>query len=246
MAVGGPLDVRRGADRFRTLGPRLESRHSFSFGAHYDPANTSFGVLLALNEELVGPGAGFPTHAHRHVEIVSWVLAGELAHQDSTGGLLPGGTVSAGVVARLSAGSGVQHAETNASPTEPLHLVQMWVAPDAEYDEPDYEQADLSGRLATGSWVVAASGRGDAGAVRLRQRGAVLKVARLPAGGVLELPAAPYVHLFVARGGAAVVGAGPLGAGDAVRLTDFDGPRVTAQAEGTELLVWEMDAALGR
>ena len=243
MAVGGPFDVRRGADRFRTVGPRLETRHSFSFGAHYDPANTSFGVLLAHNEELVGPGAGFPTHPHRHIEIVSWVLAGELASQDSTG---RAGVLSAGGVARLSAGSAVEHAETNASTTAPLHLVQMWVVPDAEYDESGYQQADLSGPLSAGSWVVAASGRGDPDAVTLRQRGAVLKVARLPAGAALELPAAPYVHLFVARGEAAVEGAGPLAAGDAVRLAGSAGPRVTARTGGTELLVWEMDAALGR
>ena len=119
-------EVRRAAARAVTATPWLTSRHSFSFGDHYDPDNTHHGLLLVNNDDIVAPGTGFDTHPHRDTEIVTWVLQGQLAHQDSIGNR---GVIYPGLAQRMSAGSGILHSEKNDSSTEPVHFVQMWVVP---------------------------------------------------------------------------------------------------------------------
>lgn len=114
--------MRRAVDRFETVQPGITTRHCFSSGAHYDAANTAFGSLIAFDEHAVAPGAGFGRHAHRGVEIVSWVLSGTLRHEDSTGRVE---LVGHGTTLRQSAGSGIEHTERNASDTEPLRFVQL-------------------------------------------------------------------------------------------------------------------------
>lgn len=239
----GPVDVHRAADRFRTRTDRIDSRHGFSFGSHYDPADTHFGLLLAHNEDLVAAGGGYDMHPHRDLEILTWVLDGELGHADSTGHR---GTVRPGVAQRMTAGSGIRHAERNAGDGE-LHFVQMWVLPDESGLEPGYAQLDVGAELDHGGLVVVASGlarHAGQGAVPIRQRDAAMHVARLqPAAGV-RLPSAPLVHVFVARGSVEIEGVGALRCGDTARVTGSDGRRLTAGPDGTEVLVWEMHASL--
>lgn len=231
-------DVRRAGDRFTTRNGWLDSRHSFSFGPHYDAANTGFGLLLVSNDDVVAPGSGFSTHPHRDMEIITWVLEGELAHQDSHG---HSGLITPGLAQRMSAGSGMLHSEVNATGDRPVRFVQMWVVPDAESVPPSYAQLDITADLDRGGMVPVVSGRGHDAAISIRQRDAVLWAARLQPGDAVDLPDAPYVHLFVARGAVALEGAGALAEGDAVRLTGAGGTVVATTA--AELLVWEMGSS---
>ena len=239
------MDVRRADDRFVTRTDRLVSRHSFSFGQHYEPTNTGFGLLVANNDETVAPGAGFDTHQHRDMEVVTWVLRGSLAHEDSTGRR---GRIRPGLAQRMSAGSGIVHSERNAADDtcapQPVRFVQMWVLPDTPSVEPGYEQSEVDLAGLSQGWVTVASGMGrDAGgtAVCIHQRDAALHAVRLSAGEQADLPSASYVHLFVAVGGVDLDGAGHLDEGDAVRVTGGGGQRLTATGSA-ELLAWEMHA----
>ncbi|MDT7538279.1 MAG: quercetin 2,3-dioxygenase [Actinomycetota bacterium] len=239
------VDVRRAADRFATRLDWLDSKHSFSFGSHYDAANTHHGVLLVNNDDVVAPGTGFETHPHRDMEIVTWVLAGSLVHQDSTG---HAGVIYPGLAQRMSAGSGILHSEKNdawcvdpaRSSDDPVRFVQMWVLPDEDGITPGYEQLEIDAELLRGGLVPVASGMPQhESAIRIGNRSAALHAARLQWGGSVELPEAAYLHLFIARGAVHLEGAGPLAEGDAVRLTATGGQRVTA-SEPAEILVWEM------
>lgn len=250
-AEHGPrLTLHRAGERFRTRTGWLDSRHSFSAGAHYDPANTHFGLLLLHNEDRVLPGRGYDEHPHRDTEIITWVLEGELEHRDTGSGRME--RVAPGQVQRLGAGSGVRHSE-HATPAAGARFVQMWVVPDGPGGAPEYEVREAS--AAPGDPVVLASGLARhrrTSLLALRQRGAALHVVQLRPGGGTRLPAAPYVHAFVARGTAdleaatTTEGVGPLGTGDAARIVDDGGGRrVTAGPDGAEILVWEMHGALG-
>jgi redox-sensitive bicupin YhaK (pirin superfamily) len=229
-------------DRLRTESDRIVSRHSFSFGSHYDPGNLGFGVLIAHNEELIQPGGGFAMHPHKDTEIVTWVLAGSLYHEDSRGGR---GITTPGIAQRLSAGTGVQHSELTAEEGEPLHLVQMWVAPDRFGADPDFAQADVAHALAAAELTPVASGmakhRLDA-PLRLHQAGAGMSVAALPRGSSLNLPTAYGLHLFVTRGAVTLETDGVaeyLAVGDAARLKNAQGEMVRA-VQDSEILVWEL------
>jgi quercetin 2,3-dioxygenase len=242
------VDVRRAADRFSTRIAWLDSRHSFSFGRHYDAGNTSHGLLLVNNDDVVTAGSGFDTHPHRDMEIVTWVLQGSLVHQDSTG---HSGVIYPGLAQRMSAGTGILHSEKNDAwrlqgerHDEPVHFVQMWVVPDQSGVTPGYEQLEVEDELLRGGLVPVASGRpehGGTAAIRIRNRHAALHAARLQPGQSVQLPDAPFLHLFVPRGAVELEGAGALEAGDAVRFTATGGHRVTATTPA-ELLVWEMHA----
>ncbi len=230
------IDVRRAGSRFHTDIGWLKSRHSFSFGQHYDPTNTGHGLLLVHNDDVVRRGTGFSTHPHRDMEIVTWVLSGELEHKDSIGNA---GVIYPGLAQRMSAGRGILHSEMNARGDSDVHLVQMWVRPDTEAVDPAYEQLDINAELDKGGLVPIASGRGDAAAIAIRQRGAVLWGGRLAAGHAVPVPDAAHAHLYVAGGTATLEGAGALVAGDAVRLTAAGAPILVAGADGAELLIWE-------
>lgn len=233
--------MRRASDRFVTSDDGRTTRHSFSFGRHFDPGNVGFGLLVVNNDDLLAPSAGYPTHPHRDVEIVTWVLDGALVHRDSAG---EGGVIGPGLAQRLSAGRGVVHSEFNDSAGSPLRFVQMWVPPDAAGVDPSYAQHDVGDALASGDLVVVASGMArhrDTTAITLRQRDAAMWVARLGPGGTATLPSAPYVHAFVAGGSVDVEGVGPLDDGDALRTTDEGGRRIVARTP-TDLVVWEMHA----
>jgi quercetin 2,3-dioxygenase len=232
------MDIRRSAERFQTQIPWLDSKHSFSFGPHYDPRNTNHGLLLVSNDDVIRAGTGFSTHPHRDMEIVTWVLSGELEHKDSQGNK---GIIYPGLAQRMSAGSGIWHSEMNPKADTDVHLVQMWVVPDTERIDPSYEQLDINPQLDKGGLVPIASGRGHNAAIQIRQKGAVLWGGRLKAGEVVKVPDAAFVHVFVAKGKAALEGAGTLSQGDAVRLTGAGSPTLTADPQtGAEVLLWEM------
>lgn len=244
------VDIRRGDERSATRISWLDSKHSFSFGRQYDPRNTHHGLLLVNNDDVVNPGSGFETHPHQDMEIVTWVLRGSLVHQDSTG---HSGIIYPGLAQRMSAGKGILHSEKNDSwrlggepHADPVHFVQMWVVPDENGITPGYEQLEIDDELLRGGLVPVASGMAKhdgRSAIRIKNRYAALHVARLDAGQSVELPEAPYLHLFVARGGVDLEGAGTLAEGDAVRFTATGGQRITADAPA-EVLVWEMHATI--
>jgi redox-sensitive bicupin YhaK (pirin superfamily) len=245
------VDVRRAEERSKTRLGWLDSKHSFSFSRHYDPANTHHGLLLVNNDDIVKPGTGFETHPHQDMEIVTWVLQGSLVHQDSEGHT---GVIYPGLAQRMSAGTGILHSEKNDSwrlsgeaHTDPVHFVQMWVVPDESRITPGYEQLEIDHELLSGRLVPVASGmpgHEGAAAIRIKNRYAALHAARLQPGQSVQLPEAPFLHLFVPRGSVTLEGAGQLAAGDAVRFTATGGQQVTA-VEPAEILVWEMHATVG-
>jgi quercetin 2,3-dioxygenase len=231
------IDVRRAETRPRTALAWLDSRHSFSFGRHYDPTNTHHGLLVVNNDDVVRAGTGFSTHPHQDMEIVTWVLDGELEHKDSAGHK---GLLYPGLAQRMSAGTGIWHSEMNPRATTDVHFVQMWVLPDTERVDPGYEQLDVNGELDRGGLVPIASGQGHDAAITIRQRDAVLWGGRLQPGEAVTVPEARWAHLFVARGAADLEGAGRLTEGDAVRLTEAGHPRLVADpVAGAEVLLWE-------
>ena len=232
-----PVDVRRADERFVTRLPWLDSHHSFSFSRHYDPANTHHGLLLVSNDDVVRAGTGFSTHPHQDMEIVTWVLSGELEHKDSAGHK---GLIYPGLAQRMSAGTGIWHSETNPSAGEDVHFVQMWVLPDTERVDPGYEQLDVNAELDKGGLVAIASGQGHDAAIAIRQRHAVLWGGRLAPGEAVGVPDARFAHVFVAGGQVELEGAGVLGTGDAARLTEAGDPSLRAGGTGAEVLVWEM------
>lgn len=214
------VEVRAAGDRFLTRSPGVQTRHAFSFGPHWDAANTGFGALVLHDEHRLDPGAGFPPHRHRGVDVVTWVADGELVHEDDAGRRA---VVPAGTAAHLRAGVGVVHAEHAGAAG--ARFVQAWVTGDAaaasSYDVHPVE--------------------GDGLAVAVALPAAVLHVGRLPAGGGVALPTARRVHVAVVRGEVALrTGAGDhrLAEGDAARLRGTAG-RLDS-AGGAELLVWAL------
>ena len=237
------VEIRRGTARFATRGEGLLSRHSFSFGAHYDPDNVGFGPLVVHDDHLARAGHGFGDHRHRDAEIVTWVLSGALDHRDigdagGAGGPASAGdravTVGPGEVQVQSAGSGITHAEVAAT-DGPVRFVQAWLTPDEPGAEPSYAVAPVS--LPPGELVVVASGHRPAPA-RLGVASATFLVARLGPGDTVTLPDEPRQHVFVGGGALSRSSlAEPLADGDAFRIVDHPGLELTA-AVPTELLVW--------
>lgn len=251
-AVKPHVDIRHAEGRFATDVGWLDSKHSFSFGNHVDRNNVNHGLLLVNNDDTVQAGTGFDTHPHRDMEIVTWVLDGSLVHQDSAGN---SGIIYPGLAQRMSAGRGIRHSEKNDSwridgkaHEKSVHFVQMWVVPDEDDIEPSYEQAEVeASRLSSGLLVPVASGMAkhvNDTAVTIRNRHAAFYAARLQSGQTIELPDAPFVHLFVPTGAVELEGSGSLGAGDAVRLTGVGGQKLSATGPA-EILVWEMHATIG-
>lgn len=217
------LQIIRAEERFHTSGNAIETFHSFSYGSHYDPENLAFGPLRAINEEIVAPGAGYDEHRHSDMEIVTWVLEGALAHEDSTGNR---GIIEPGTTQRLSAGTGVTHTERNASDTVPLRFVQMMVVPSEWGAEPAYASMEPQ------------TGEGWADAVGIANAHARLVIGRLSAGHPARLPHADLRHLHVTRG-SVLLGRETLAAGDCARVTDGAAYDLHAE-DDTELLVWLM------
>lgn len=230
------LSVRRADDRFHTRIDWLDSRHTFSFGDHHDPRHMGFRTLRVINDDHVAPASGFPTHPHRDMEILTWVLDGTLEHKDSMG---TGSRIGPGEIQRMSAGTGVRHSEWNPSESDPVHLLQIWLLPDRARLEPGYEQrkfepAELADRLR-----VIASGDGRDGSVSMNQD-ATLLATRLSAGAKVAHTLAPgraaWVH--VAKGAVAVNGT-KLAAGDGAAL-DGGAVELAGGDGGAEVLVFDL------
>jgi len=192
------IEIRPAAERGHTHLDWLDSRHTFSFDQYYDPRHMGFGVLRVINDDRVAPGAGFPRHHHRDMEIVTYMMEGALEHRDSLGS---GSLIRPGEVQRMSAGAGIMHSEFNASKTEPAHLLQIWIRPRRTGLDPSYEQRFFAPERLQGRLCLLASGRAAADALRIEQDIEIYGV-RLDAGqSAAHRPATGrHVWVQVARG----------------------------------------------
>ncbi|WP_119458253.1 pirin family protein [Rhodospirillaceae bacterium SYSU D60014] len=215
----------------------LNSRHSFSFGHYHDPAHMGFRSLRVINEDRVVPGAGFDTHGHRDMEIISYVLDGALAHKDSLG---TGSTIRPGEVQRMSAGTGIRHSEFNASKTEPVHFLQIWILPERDSLDPGYEQREFPLAEKKGRLRLVASRDGRDGSVTMHQD-ADLYASVLAAGETVTHRLAPGRHgwLQVARGTVTLNGES-LAQGDGAAISDLRDLAIAAQ-EDSEVLLFDLE-----
>ena len=170
--------IRRSTERGFADHGWLVSRHTFSFASYHDPKHMGFGALRVINEDRVAPGAGFGAHSHRDMEILSWVLDGALQHKDSLG---TGAVIRPGELQRMTAGTGVTHSEFNASSTDPVHFLQIWILPERAGLPPSYEQRAFAADELKNVWCLVASGQPRGGAVKVHQD-VHLSIARLDAG----------------------------------------------------------------
>ena len=227
------ITVRRSAERGTTKIDWLDSKHTFSFADYYDPAFESFGALRVINEDWVAGGAGFPPHPHRDMEIVTYILEGALQHKDSTGG---GGVIRPGEIQRMSAGSGVVHAEFNASRDRPCHLLQIWIMPSRKGIEPSYEQKAVDMKAIANKFARIAGPDPQPNEVRLVQD-AEIWAAKLDPDIEVIHPLAPgrRAWLQVAKGEVSI-GNERLRAGDAAAVTDQEQIAVRSRSEAEVLL----------
>jgi redox-sensitive bicupin YhaK (pirin superfamily) len=230
------LTIRRAAERGYANHGWLESWHSFSFADYHDPAHVHFGSLRVINEDTVQAGQGFPTHGHRDMEILSYVLEGTLEHQDSMGN---GTQIRYGDVQVMSAGTGVRHSEFNPSATEAVHFLQIWIMPDTHNLTPMYQQKQFSAEDKRERWCLLASAQGEAGSMLIHQD-ARIYAAVLAEGKSMDyaIKSPRKVYLHVVRGSVTLNGHA-LGAGDAAKLSEEGMLSVSASAQA-ELLLFDL------
>jgi redox-sensitive bicupin YhaK (pirin superfamily) len=231
------ITVRKAEDRGHYDHGWLDTRHTFSFASYHDPRHMRFSELRVINEDRVLPGAGFGTHGHRDMEIVSWVLEGELAHRDSTGG---GGVLRPGEVQRMSAGTGVTHSEFNGSKERPLHFLQIWILPDRPGHAPSYEQKEIPEAARRGRLALIASPDGGEGSTTIHQD--VRLYATLLDGSERlrhELAGGRRGWVQIARGQVAVNGH-VLSAGDGAALSGEDAIELVGRGAPAEALVFDL------
>jgi hypothetical protein len=200
----------------------LDTYHTFSFADYFDPNHEQFRSLRVINEDVVAPGQGFGTHPHRDMEIITYVLDGALQHRDSLGN---GSIIRPGDGQRMSAGTGILHSEFNPSPTEPVHLLQIWILPERKGIEPSYEQKAFPPQDKQGKWKVIADGKPADGAVKIHQD-VRLSVASLEAGETIAYSLAEGRHAWIqiARGSITLNG---------TALKQGDGAAVSQESELT-------------
>jgi len=230
------LELRRAEERGRTDWGWLDSRHTFSFGEYYDPAHMGFGALRVINDDRVTPGAGFGTHGHQDMEILSYVLEGALAHKDSSGG---GGVIRPGEIQFMRAGTGISHSEYNDSKVEPVHFLQIWIVPDQRGLRPAYAQQTFDAAAAARGFVLLASRDGREGSISVHQD-VDLWVARLAPGDRrrLELEPGRNAWIHVARGSVSVNGQ-PLREGDGAAARGQGALEVEGR-DASEVLVFDL------
>ena len=216
----------------------LYSKHSFSFGHYFDPRFMGFSTLRVINEDKVQPGAGFDTHGHRDMEIVSYVIDGALEHKDSIG---TGSVIRPGEVQRMSAGTGIRHSEFNPAPNDRTHLLQIWLFPGKRGIEPSYEQVRLPQDGLDGRLVLVAAPPGEKSAVTIHTPSRIY-ASRLASGGEVsfENKAKRHVWIQVARGQGRVNDV-PVGAGDGVRTSDPGVLQIVGGEGGLEVLLFDLD-----
>lgn len=229
-------EIRRADERGYADHGWLRSYHSFSFADYYDPQHVEFGPLRVINEDRVVPGAGFPTHGHRDMEIISYVLEGELAHKDSTG---TSSVIRPGDVQRMSAGRGVMHSEFNHSHEEPVHFLQIWIQPNVRGIAPEYEEKRFGPEEKRGRLRLVASPEGADGSVLIHQD------ARVYAGlfdgteqATIEVAPRRRIYVHVARGRITANGT-PLDVGDGLKVTGATRLDLT-QGSAAEVLVFDL------
>jgi len=230
------MDIRRAADRGLANFGWLSSRHTFSFGSYFDPRHVGFSDLLVINDDRVSPGRGFDTHGHRDMEIFSYVLEGGLQHRDSMG---TGSVIRPGDVQMMSAGTGVQHSEFNASREDPVHFLQIWIVPDRKGVAPRYQQRHFAPDEKRGRLRLIISPDGADGSLSVYQDARVY--AGLFDGGerqVLPLAAGRYAYVHVASGSLEVKGQ-RLGEGDGARLRDPGEIRLSG-GQAAEALLFDL------
>jgi len=229
------ITMRKASDRGLTKIDWLNSRHTFSFGEYFDPKENGFSVLRVINDDWIGAAKGFGTHPHRDMEIITYVLSGAVEHRDSLG---TRSVIPAGDVQRMTAGTGIQHSEFNPSPSEPLHLLQIWILPEAAGIKPGYEQKTLGDRT-KGKLTLVASHVGGDGALKIHQD-TDLYIGALAKGQSAEKELArgrsAYVH--VSRGKMSLNG---------IALAEGDGAKITAEShlkfaapEDAEVLLFDL------
>jgi len=233
---GTMINLRKSHERGHANHGWLDSFHTFSFADYYDPTEMGFGSLRVINEDRVAPKGGFPTHPHRDMEIVTYILEGELAHQDSMGN---GSVIRVGDVQRMSAGTGIRHSEFNASESVPVHLLQIWIQPDEAGLTPSYEQKHFPLAEKQGRFRLIASRDGREGSVTIHQDAAIYAAALDADQAVrytLDAPRRAYLHL--ARGRINLNGY-PLEAGDGAKVNGPETLTLTA-LEAAEILLFDL------
>jgi redox-sensitive bicupin YhaK (pirin superfamily) len=231
------VTIRRSSDRGHANHGWLDSYHSFSFADYYDPQHMGFSTLRVINEDYVAPGTGFGTHPHRDMEIITYILAGELEHKDSMGN---GSVIRPGDVQRMSAGTGVLHSEFNPSPDKKVHLLQIWIQPSVRGVAPGYEQTRFEDAEKRGRLRLVASPDGADGSVTIHQNARVY-AALIDGAERIEhkLAAGRTAYVHVARGSLTVSG-NPLEAGDALKAEGES--RITLEAgRDAEVLLFDLD-----
>jgi quercetin 2,3-dioxygenase len=229
------LDVRRAHERGHASHGWLDSYHTFSFADYYDPKHMGFRALRVINDDTVAPARGFGEHSHRDMEILSYVLDGELGHKDSLG---TGAVIRPGEVQRMSAGTGVRHSEMNPSRSAPVHFLQIWIAPDRAGHAPGYEQIAFPTESRRGTLRLVASPDGADGSLTIHQDARVY-AGLFDAGeqATHTVGHGRHAWIHVARG-SATIGGVALAAGDAVS-TSTPGP-IAISGDGAELLVFDL------
>lgn len=210
--------LRKSEDRGHAEHGWLESRHTFSFAGYFDPEQMGYGDLRVINEDRVSPGSGFGTHGHSDMEIVSYVIEGELAHKDSMGNA---STIRRGDVQRMSAGTGVRHSEFNPSGKEPVHFLQIWILPDTQGLMPGYEQKHFPDEEKLGRFCLVASPNGREGSLTLHQD-AEIHAAILDGGLTRKLEAGRIAYLHVVKGSLNLNG---------ICLCEGDGAKISGEEE---------------
>lgn len=231
------LKIRHNYDRGLTKTDWLHGLHSFSFGEYRDRENMGFGPLRVINEDIVAPGGGFHTHGHANMEILTYVLEGALEHKDS---LDSGGIIRPGDVQLMSAGKGILHSEFNASQTESVHLLQIWLLPEQTGTRPSYQQETIVPESMENRFAVLASPDGKAGGLRIGQD-AIISAAKLQAGKsmTIEVAADRKYWLQMARG-KVKIGDVVLDAGDGLAVRDEARQLVLTADDDSEILLFNM------
>ena len=230
------LTIRPAAERGQTRTDWLDSRHTFSFNRYYDPAQMGFRTLRVINDDFVKAGAGFGTHGHRDMEILTWVLDGAIDHKDSMG---TGSTIRPGEIQRMTAGTGVTHSEFNHSGSDALRLLQIWIVPSEKGLTPGYEQREFPLGARQGRLCLVASGDGRDGSTSIHQDADVY-AATLAAGDAVahSLPPGRHAWIQIARGNVMVNGA-DLRDGDGASLSDEREIAIRADS-AAEILLFDL------
>jgi quercetin 2,3-dioxygenase len=229
------ITLRKASDRGLTKLDWLNSRHTFSFGEYFDPKENGFSVLRVINDDHVASGKGFGTHPHRDMEIITYVLQGQVEHRDSLG---TRSVIPAGDVQRMTAGSGIQHSEFNPSSSEDLHFLQIWILPEARGIKPGYEQKTLGVRT-QGKLALVASHEGGDGALKINQD-ADLYIGTLKSGQSVEqeIAAGRNAYAHVARGKVSINGLA-LGEGDGAKISAESKLKFSA-SDDAEVLLFDL------